>query len=173
MEDYDIENLAECRADAFGNIVRWDEPHWINRNVTTEKRPMFELCSNAEEEAGPSFFLFPEEFDFFFYASFCQNLGGKIPFSLNEEGYHELMDTLEDIVVGDIHEKCMHASGNLITWVGVTDEEEEGIWADPITKEPMPFDGFWEAGQPNGGGTVNCARTYIDRRWTDEYCDSK
>ena len=47
------------------------------------------------------------------------------------------------------------------TWEEDMEEEEEGVWADPITQEPMPFDGFWEAGQPNGGPTVNCARTYI------------
>jgi len=173
IEDYDIANMAECRADVFGNIVRWDKDFWLERNVTGEMRPTFELCSNAEDEEGPQYFLFPEEFDFFFYNSFCQNLGGEIPSSENEEGFHELMDTLEDIVVGDIHEKCMHASGNLIVWVGATDEWQEGIWMDPTSREPLAFEGFWASGQPNGGETVNCARTYIDRRWTDEYCDSK
>ena len=173
MEDYDVENLATCRADVFGNIVRWDKPYWIERNVTTEFRPTFELCSNAEDEEGPQFFLFPEEFDFFFYNSFCQNLGGEIPTDDNEEGFHELMDTLEDIVIGDIHEKCMHASGNLIVWVGATDEWDEGVWVDPTSREPLTFDGFWEPGQPNGGTYANCARTYIDRRWQDEPCDSK
>ena len=156
-----------------GNIVRWDKEFWLERNVSTELRPTFELCSSEEDEEGIQYFLFPEEFDFFFYNSFCQNLGGRIPSSDNEEGFHELMDSLEDIVVGDIHEKCMHASGNLIVWVGATDEWEEGIWMDSTSREPLKFDGFWTAGQPNDGEYSNCARTYLDRRWTDEPCDSK
>ena len=30
----------------------------------------------------------------------------------------ELMDIMESLVEGEIHEKCMHASGNIIAWVG-------------------------------------------------------
>ena len=32
------------------------------------------------------------------------------------------MDELENIVVPEIHEKCLHASGALMVWVGATDE---------------------------------------------------
>ena len=32
------------------------------------------------------------------------------------------MDQLENIVVPEIHEKCLHASGALMVWVGATDE---------------------------------------------------
>ena len=68
-----------------------------------------------------SYFLFPEEFNFNFYNAFCQNLGGRIPGSDSQEGFHEVMDQLENIVVPEIHEKCLHASGALMVWVGVTD----------------------------------------------------
>ena len=37
------------------------------------------------------------------------------------------MDELENIVIGDIHEKCLHASGALIVWIGATDEYEVKI----------------------------------------------
>ena len=60
IEDYDIANMAECRADVFGNIVRWDKDFWMERNVETSIQPTFQLCDNAEDMAGPSFFLFPE-----------------------------------------------------------------------------------------------------------------
>lgn len=69
-----------------------------------------------------SYFLFPEEFNFNFYNAFCQNLGGRIPGSDSQEGFHEVMDQLENIVVPEIHEKCLHASGALMVWVGATDE---------------------------------------------------
>jgi len=173
IEDYDISNMAECRSDVFGNLVKWHKDNWIERNVDSEMVPTFQLCGNAEDEAGPSLFLFPEEFDFFFYNSFCVNLGGEMPALNSEEEFHELMDNLEGIINPEIHEKCMHASGNLIVWVAATDEYEEGVWVNPQTKIPMNFDGFWETGQPNGAEGENCARTYIDRRWQDQDCASK
>ena len=123
LEEYDIENLAECRSDAFGNIVKWSADMWEERNVNTELRPIFELCTNTDLTA-VSYFLFPEEFNFHFYNAFCQNLGGRVPGSASVEEYHELMDKLENIVVPDIHEKCLHASGALMVWLGVTDEYE-------------------------------------------------
>ena len=48
IEGYDIENLAECRSDAFGNIVRWEQGMWEERNVQSEVMPIFELCSNPD-----------------------------------------------------------------------------------------------------------------------------
>ena len=29
----------------------------------------------------------------------------------SEENFHEIMDVTEDLISGEIHEKCMHASG--------------------------------------------------------------
>ena len=84
------------------------------------------------------------------------------------------MDVIEDLVQTDIHEKCMHASGNIIIWVGIVDQYEEGVWQDPSPPNPvLTFDGFWQTGQPNGGVGENCARTYIDRRWQDVNCDQR
>ena len=145
---------------------------WEERNVETELRPIFELCSNPDPLA-VTYLLFPEEFDFHFYNTFCQNLGGRIPSSESIEGFHELMDELENIVIPDIHEKCLHASGALMVWVGATDEYMEGVWSDSTSKEPLKFDGFWQQGQPNGGTYENCARTYLDREWSDQPCETK
>jgi len=171
MEEYDVENLAECRSDAFGNVVRWDEPYWILGDVTVKKLPQFELCE-GEEEGTSSFYLFPDPFNFHFYNRMCDNLGGLMPMPASEENNHELMDIIEDLVIADIHEKCMHASGNIIIWVGIVDQFEEGVWQDPSPPNPhLQFDGFWETGQPNGGTLENCVRTYIDRRWRDQSCD--
>jgi len=170
MEEYDVQNLAECRSDAFGNVIRWDEPNWILGDVTTKRLPQFELCS--QEEGASNFYLFPDPFNFPFYNNFCNNLGGLMPTPKSEENNHELMDVIEDLVMGDIHEKCMHASGNIIIWVGVTDEMEEGVWADATYPYSLlDFDGFWMSGQPDGGVGQNCARTYLDRRWQDQGCD--
>ena len=173
IEDYDLENLAECRADVFGNIVRWDQEYWIERNVNTELVPTFELCDHSDEGSEASFFLFPEQYDFWFFSSFCNNLGGAIPVPETAEHYHELMDTVEDLLIVDIHERCLHASGSVLSWVGATDIWQEGVWVNPYTREPLAWDGFWASGQPSGGRAQNCAATHMERRWKDDYCDSK
>ena len=49
---------------------------------------------------------------------------------------------------------------------------QEGVWADSTTKEPLQWDGLWMTAQPNGGTYANCARTYLDREWNDETCES-
>ena len=85
-------------------MLRWDQDAWLVRNVKAEVRPIFELCSNPDPTA-VSYFLFPEEFDFNFYNPFCQNLGGRVPMATSEENFHEVMDSLENIVKPDIHEK--------------------------------------------------------------------
>ena len=43
------------------------------------------------------------------------------------------------------------------------------VWANPYTKEPMPFDGVWLQGEPNGGRLQNCIRAK-DRVWGDVNC---
>ena len=40
-------------------------------------------------------------------------MGGFISFPETDEQYHELMDIAEGMVNRDIHEKCMHASGEI------------------------------------------------------------
>ena len=94
-------------------MLRWDQDAWLVRNVKTEMRPIFELCSNPDPTA-VSYFLFPEEFDFNFYNPFCQNLGGRVPMATSEENFHEVMDSLENIVKPDIHEKVIKSDFNRI-----------------------------------------------------------
>ena len=33
LEDYSIENAAECRSDILGNIMRWDIDRWVINDV--------------------------------------------------------------------------------------------------------------------------------------------
>ena len=153
-------------------LSRWDEDAWLVRNVDVGRQPIFELCSNPELNE-VSYFLFPEEFDFNFYNPFCQNLGGRVPMASSEENFHEIMDSLENIVKPDIHEKCLHASGSLMIWVGATDKYEEGVWVDSTTLEPLQFEGYWQPGRPSAGTYGNCASTYLERKWRDQPCDAK
>ena len=133
--------------------------------------PLFELCGSADD-IEDKYFLFPMEFEYFFYSAWCKNQGGEIAVPMSDENFHEIMDIAEGIVGKDIHEKCMHDSGSLIIWGGVTDHWEEGNWVNPYTKEHSDA-AFWEDGSPNGGEAENCVRTYLDRRWKDVYCGEK
>jgi len=171
LEDYSIENAAECRSDILGNVQRWDIDNWVLNDVSSKSAPLFELCG-AADEGNAKWFLFPNPFDYWFYKSWCSNQGGAIAVPVSDENYHELMDIAENIVDKDIHEKCVHASGSLIIWGGPTDEWDEDVWMNPYTKEPVEAS-FWEAGQPNGGQGENCIRTYLDRRWQDKSCEEQ
>jgi len=169
LEDYSIENGAECRSDILGSIMKWQKENWILNDIKTRTAPLFQLCG-ADDEDNNKWFLFPNKFNYWFYKEWCFNQGGEIMVPQTDEKYHENMDIAESLVDRDTHEKCVHPSGALIIWAGPTDEFEEDMWVNPYTKEPVEA-AFWTAGQPNGALGENCARTYLDRRWQDTSCD--
>jgi len=170
LEDYFIENAAECRSDLLGNIIKWKEERWYvgKSGVKMKNMPLFELCGSADDVEA-KYFLFPVKFEYHFYTAWCKNQGGEIAAPVSDENYHELMDIAEGMVNRDIHEKCLHASGSLVVWGGITDEWEEGVWMNPYSREPSAA-AFWEVGSPNGGPAENCIRTHLDRRWKDVDC---
>ena len=87
-------------------------------------------------------------------------MGGGMAVPETDEAYHSQMDIAESLVDPQTHEKCMHASGALMIWAGITDHYEEDLWVNPYTMEQTALT-FWEPGRPNGGTTNNCARTYL------------
>ena len=36
----------------------------------------------------------------------------------SDENYHELMDVVGSLINPEIHEKCMHSTGDVIIWLG-------------------------------------------------------
>ena len=36
----------------------------------------------------------------------------------SDENYHELMDVVGSLINPEIHENCMHSSGDIIIWLG-------------------------------------------------------
>jgi len=174
LEDYAVENIAECRADNYGNIIQWKREKFElgPDHIEYSTMPLYELCSDQKGESS-RYFMFNDVWSYNFYKSWCYNMGGSIALPQSEEDFHNQMDIAESLIQGDIHERCVHASGNLIYWIGYTDQYEEGIWMDPYTKEAMAFDGFWDPGQPNGALLENCARSYINRRWQDVDCSTR
>ncbi|XP_023337222.1 uncharacterized protein LOC111708162 isoform X2 [Eurytemora carolleeae] len=169
LEDYFVENAAECRSDLLGNVQEWNREVWITSNIEVSSVPLFELCGKPEN-INDQYFLFPLLYDYWFYKDWCYNQGGFLAVPNTTEKYHEMMDIASEIMKPDIHEKCLHASGSLIIWAGPTDYMEEDMWTNPYTKKKVDAS-FWEVGQPNGGEGENCVRTYVDRKWNDEPCD--
>ena len=100
------------------------------------EKPLFELCSEADDLKS-QYFLFGSKFEYFFYASWCANQGGAIAVPSSPESYHEIMDVAEQLQNKDWHEKCFAGSGALVIWAGVNDEDVEGTWVNPYTKEPV------------------------------------
>ncbi|XP_023336040.1 uncharacterized protein LOC111707216 [Eurytemora carolleeae] len=168
LQDYEIETLAECRSDAWGNVVASKTNSFIisNEHASVETVPLFELCGD-QNSARSKYFLFNDAWSYPFYKAWCYNMGGGLSVPESEDEYNNQMDIAEGLVQ-DIHEKCVHSSGSLLYWIGYTDSYGDGTWINPYTKDAIPFDGLWEGGvQPV---TESCASTYIDRKWVGSDC---
>ena len=114
--------------------------------------------------------------------------GGALATPSSPETFHEMMDVAEALQNKDIHEKCFAGSGALVIWTGdlvlglwtrvckllhysgLNDEQEEGTWVNPYTKEAVDISSLWEPGSPNGEAAENCAKTNLDRKWKDATC---
>ena len=58
-------------------------------------------------------------------------------------------------------------------WAGMTDEEREGSFMDPNTKEVVGFN-VWQRGEPNGQEAENCVLQYAQSgQWVDYPCREK
>ena len=69
---------------------------------------LFQLCGEGGDEK-EKYFLFPNVFDFWFYKSWCYNMGGGVAVANTDEEFHSQMDVAEALVDPQTHEKCMHA----------------------------------------------------------------
>ena len=54
-------------------------------------------------------------------------------------------------------------------WVAVDDIEENGVWKDSLTGQPLNYTIPWMANEPNGGTEENCVGLY-DCQWFDVSC---
>ena len=87
--------------------------------------PLFTLCESGNTEES-QYFLFNEKWNFLFYKSWCYNMGGSIILPESNEEFQTHLDITSKLILPELHEKCVDASGNIIMWVGYTDEDMEG-----------------------------------------------
>ena len=123
LEEWMVENAAECRSDILGNVIKWQADLWIPNEVTNDilkafihktcnifiqikvdTAPLFQLCGGSEDQK-EQYFLFPNVFDFWFYKSWCYNMGGSVAVADTDEMYHSQMDFAESLVDPQTHEK--------------------------------------------------------------------
>ena len=121
LEEWMVENAAECRSDILGNVIKWQADLWIPNEVTemtsstklsnfrniqikVDTAPLFQLCGGSEDQK-EQYFLFPNVFDFWFYKSWCYNMGGSVAVADTDEMYHGQMDIAESLVDPQTHEK--------------------------------------------------------------------
>lgn len=86
---------------------------------------MFQLCESGDSEES-KYFLFNEKWDFNFYKSWCYNMGGSIILPQSVEEFQTHLDITSKLILPELHEKCVDATGTIIMWVGYTDEYMEG-----------------------------------------------
>ena len=55
LEDFFIENAAECRSDLLGNVQKWREENWILNKIESDTVPLFELCGTSDDIQGWKF----------------------------------------------------------------------------------------------------------------------
>ena len=79
LEEWMVENAAECRSDIIGNVIKWRTENWITNDVISvctvtiilrgslqikvETRPLFQLCGEVSGD-NQKYFLFPKVFNY-------------------------------------------------------------------------------------------------------------
>ena len=77
------------------------------------------------------------QFEYWFYTAWCKNQGGGIVVPMSDENYHELMDVVGSLINPEIHEKCMHSTGDVIIWLGE--------WIQPMLSKLSSIFSCWQA----------------------------
>ena len=72
--------------------------------IKVETRPLFQLCGEVSGD-NEKYFLFPKVFNYWFYKSWCFNMGGSMVVPSTDEEYHSDMDIAESMVDPQTHEK--------------------------------------------------------------------
>ena len=118
-------------------------------NVTIVKLEKDEVCFSKSKDYS-IIMQFPLSISWHKSSKFCKRLGGRLNYATVEKWFNK---TMEIINYGEnmFPNRCQR------TWMGASDEQEEGIWRDSESGEIVNLSKFWYVGQPNGLRRQNCA----------------
>ena len=93
--------------------------------------------------------------------SYCQNIGGRLAETRNQEQY----DVVEDL---------SRSLGATNFWLGACDGYPEGHWYWISDRSPVALGKFWLTNQPdNAGGNENCLQIQHGQGLDDFVCATK
>lgn len=139
LSEDELNDLASCKSSAVGDSVSWEE-EWTLQNAVQYDLDLSDLCS---KEVSPEYQVFPA-MNYAESRHVCKALGGTLPTPNNTTDANHMYRLADKR-----RKNCKY------TWIGVTDEREEGVWrkeqSGPITPN-LP----WAFGEPNGQQYENC-----------------
>lgn len=153
----EVEDMASCRTASYGNIFSSDRDDVEVLGATWESRDLSSLCEKTEE-----FVIFPEMRYLSESRQVCQRFGYEVFGPRTKQSNERLFkESLQ------FTKSC---SSNYHLWLGLTDEEEEGVWRTFIDHDPVS-DTYFEGIEPNGKRGENCLLMFRPNgKWVDTKC---
>ena len=118
-------------------------------NVTMVKLDKDEVCFSKSQDYS-ILMQFPLSITWSESSKFCRRLGGRLNLATSQRWFNKTLDMINN------GEK-VYPKRCLRTWMGASDEQEEGVWRDSESGEKVDLSNFWYLGQPNGMRRQNCA----------------
>ena len=134
--------MGECGKD--GDYFAWGNMAWtLTGSAELEVWQKEDICSE------PAIHIFNTKFPSWdSCVQHCQKINSRIPSVATLDEWKILHRFFED----NVYNKSLDIEE---LWLSVSDEEDEGEWADYSTHKRMVHPGNFEVGQPNGGEVQN------------------
>ncbi|XP_071525967.1 uncharacterized protein [Panulirus ornatus] len=157
----EVEDMAACRSNIRGNVFSFDTHNvQLAGDVPVDTLLLEDLC-----RSWPNYLLLPEKRSVSASQAQCQLLNAPMAVPTSNEDNNLLRKILLPFM-----ETCSSTPWKL--WLGVTDQDEEGVWVDVNTKKPVEYQNF-VLPYPYGGSVENCAAMFPDGAWSDAKCNLK
>lgn len=153
----EVRHQASCKEFAPGDIFSSDRDAVAVAGVTVEEIPISNLCQTTRE-----FVIFPEAQYMAPSRRACNRVGYQVysPDSREENSVLHLQSL-------EFAEECL---SNYHLWIGVTDEEKEGVWRK-FTNNEVVGETVFELFEPNGAEGENCILMFLPNGlWVDTSC---
>ena len=118
-------------------------------NVTMVKLDKDEVCFSKSQDYS-ILMQFPLTITWFESNKFCRRLGGRLHLATSQRRFNKTLDMINN-------GENVNPKRCLRTWMGASDEQDEGNWRDSESGEIVDLSNFWYPGQPNGMRRQNCA----------------